>query len=444
MVVPKKWARPRHRRKLLLEAIVKNEALIAKFTSHAAAKAAALGMVASGKKSPIVRRHGAMWGLFEPAVSTTQLKKILPPVEKLGSAGDEGGSWYAAQENRATLHTGEPAHPPLIIKLNYDKTSDSSAEASAGINQRSTRASTDRSRPSGFWSMSPREARTMAEELRHSFRGLPKEVAAEWVKRTLQRFGIVVSRRVKNLIGLTIRLTEALGEEVLILLRAALEGRIPSHVLRRLGHGSERAAEFCKSVSVNVSPLVTELKNDPARVAPDLLVAALAFYVSSGGFDGDGGIADQDISLLGIEAHRSIFTHSIAAGAVVETALWSLVDFVAIGHRYLPKGHDTRWTVIKERFERTAVAGASGVSAGLAYHLGVDGLVQPGAYHDLPFEMSIEGHQTILTANAVAEALDINEKNVSSRAAAEKKGKISVDRVIVGVGAIALTLLGLG
>jgi hypothetical protein len=114
--------------------------------------------------------------------------------------------------------------------------------------------------------------------------------------------------------------------------------------------------------------------------------------------------------MLGIGAHRSIFTNSIVAGAVVETALHSLVDFIGVAYAHLPQGHDERWTTIYGRLKRAAVSGNKGMSAGLAYHLGIDGLMQPGAYHGLPFEMPLAMHQTIQAGNAAAEGLDVLHK----------------------------------
>lgn len=51
-----------------------------------------------------------------------------------------------------------------------------------------------------------------------------------------------------------------------------------------------------------------------------MLAAFLGFYAGSGGVDGDGGIPDLDL-LAGIDAHRSILTHSILAGVVAEGLL---------------------------------------------------------------------------------------------------------------------------
>jgi hypothetical protein len=304
--------------------------------------------------------------------------------------------------------------------------------------------------------MTSAEARQMAAELSHAYGRLSSDDASAWLSRTVTRFGFVTARRVRNLGGMALTVLEVTGDEIIAFVKATLEMRATDHVTKRIDHGSRKTADFVTGIRNQATPIIAELKANPAEVAPDLLVVALSFYVAGGGFDGDGGIPDSDIALLGIEAHRSLFTHSIVAGAVVETGLYSLVDFIAIAHKHLPRGHDRRWALIHDRFERAAAAGAKGMSLGLAYHLGVDGLVQPSAYHDIPFEMSMEGHQTILTANAAAEGLDSTQKKnkvsrpqatTSGRAASSstpKPNERKVASILTGAAALAAFLLGFG
>jgi hypothetical protein len=258
--------------------------------------------------------------------------------------------------------------------------------------------------------MSADDARRLSNELRIAYRQLSSSDAEEWLTRAVKRFGLVTARRIGNLGSLLRTLSVFTAREIGALIKALREGRAAPHITRRTEVGSKKASQLTQNVLAKANLLMNELRSNPAEVGPDLLVASLAFFVAGGGFDGDGGIPDQDIALLGIDAHRSIFTHSIIAGAVVETALYALVDFVSISYRYLPENHDRRWTIIHERVEKAAAAGSQGTSLGLAYHLGVDGLIQPGAYHDLPFELSMQGHQVILTANAAGEGLDVVNK----------------------------------
>lgn len=262
----------------------------------------------------------------------------------------------------------------------------------------------------GIWSMSADEASRMAEELRHAFRKLSPEDAKNWVGRSSDRLAAVLLRRMHNLVRTCSVVLGGIGNEVIDFVNAVIDRRPIDHTKARLNAAANEVTRITQLAKNTATPLFTALRNDPAKVAPDLIIVALSFYVSGGGFDGDGGIPDSDIPLLGIGAHRSPFTHSVIAGAVVETGLFSLIDFVCIAHSKLPEKHDPRWDLIHDRAWTAATAASKGVSLGLAYHLGVDSLIQPGAYHGLPFEMSIEGHQFVLGANAAAEGIDAGKK----------------------------------
>lgn len=56
----------------------------------------------------------------------------------------------------------------------------------------------------------------------------------------------------------------------------------------------------------------------------------------------------------------------------------------------------------------------------MAYHLFVDGLLQPAAYHGLFVSMPMAAHQTIFEVNAAAEALDVGNKPCVARAKTRK------------------------
>jgi hypothetical protein len=400
--------------------------LFAEFTSREDAKANALAIVAAHGKSPTLRRSGTGWGLFAPR----------PLIAKIQSARTPRAAPVSASRKLA------PVPKPSL--------------ATNGVTARTPALAPVKPVRKGTWSMTKAEARQMASELRHAYRKLSSADASEWLGRMITRFGFIAARRVRNLGGMALTVVEVTGEEILGLIKAILENRTGDHVAKRVGHGSRKAADFVNGVRSKAAPLIAELKKNPAEVAPDLLIVALSFYVAGGGFDGDGGIPDSDIALLGIDAHRSIFTHSIVAGAVVETALYSLVDFIAIAHKHLPREHDPRWTLIHDRFERAAASGAKGMSLGLAYHLGVDGLIQPGAYHDIPFEMSMNGHQAILTANAAAEGMDSLQKGTkkpqpqaatsgtpASRPPPKPKER-NIAGLVTGAAALAALLLGFG
>jgi hypothetical protein len=57
---------------------------------------------------------------------------------------------------------------------------------------------------------------------------------------------------------------------------------------------------------------------------------------------------------FGIGAHRSIFTHSIIAGSVVEGSLYGIATLVGLTYSHLPALHDPLWDAIdrnRDRFE---------------------------------------------------------------------------------------------
>jgi hypothetical protein len=110
--------------------------------------------------------------------------------------------------------------------------------------------------------------------------------------------------------------------------------------------------------------------------------------------------------LAGIGAHRSALTHTLIAGIVAEGLLLALADLAAEVHDRLPNNHDPIWDDLARIGRPLAENLAIGTSAGLAYHLLVDALVQPAALHGLPMSMSLEGHQGVIAASGLAEGSD--------------------------------------
>ena len=244
----------------------------------------------------------------------------------------------------------------------------------------------------------------MLKELAHVCKHAPPHEISTWVRATALRFGRSLSTRVGRVVDFGVLVLEVCGREVIDLTGALIDGRAMDHLSSRRKAISEEAASKTREIIGTAKPLVVAFQEDPAKVGPAILVGSLAAITVSGGFDGDGGAPDLDIALLGIEAHRSLFTHSIVAGAIIETGLLSLVDLIQRAHGYLPPQHDPLWDTIKGRSACLGDAAARGASVGLAYHLGIDGLVQPAPYHDIPFSAPLEVHQGILTVNAAAEA----------------------------------------
>lgn len=290
--------------------------------------------------------------------------------------------------------------------------------------------------------------RRMVSELKHAYRNMPPAEAKQWTARLLKRFGSTFARRVGNLVDLSAFVLEAAGGELIDASRALWRGRGAEYASRRYSDLSGATLAAVERGGASARKLVVAFKAKPGEVGSGLMVAALAFYVGSGGFDGDGGAPDLDIDLFGIGGHRSIFTHSIVTGAVVETSLFGLVDFVGTSHQYLPDGHDPLWDEIRQRSVAIAGQAVRGASAGLAYHLAVDSLLQPGTYKDLPFSAPLEIHQAIAGASAASEGVEATRsKGVDPRAGADQAPRggeaMRVAKMAVG-GAVALTAWLLG
>jgi len=67
----------------------------------------------------------------------------------------------------------------------------------------------------------------------------------------------------------------------------------------------------------------------------------------------------------------------------LEGSLYSVATLVGLAYRHLPATHDRLWDAIDCNRDRFLTV-AAGASAGVAYHLLIDGTLQPGTYHDLP------------------------------------------------------------
>jgi hypothetical protein len=152
-----------------------------------------------------------------------------------------------------------------------------------------------------------------------------------------------------------------------------------------------------------VSRIAEGLVRDPRRTLPPLVAGLVGFNAGSGGLDGDGGIPDLDL-VAGIGYHRSPLTHSILAGIVAEGVLLALADLAALVHQRLPARHDPLWDDLAEAGGPLADAAASGLSAGIAWHLLVDAFVEPAPYQGLPVPLPEAAHQGIMAANTAAEA----------------------------------------
>ncbi len=249
----------------------------------------------------------------------------------------------------------------------------------------------------------------MTEELLHALRLIPREQLTQWGADSGVLFGKVSWRRAKNLGKLISRLSRGTVDEATGAYKAHKQGNLKEHASSRVTTAKESIVSTISNVTTSVKILQQAVRSNPKQNAPALVVSTLAFLAASGGVDGDGGVPDLDL-IAGIDAHRSIFTHSILSGAAIETFLLASASFIGIAHSYLPETHDPIWDAIATHKDQYVRATSQGASLGIAYHLFIDSAIEPGAYHDLPGTHSIEAHQAVAGANAIAEGIDVKHK----------------------------------
>ncbi|NMG14225.1 hypothetical protein [Aromatoleum bremense] len=228
-----------------------------------------------------------------------------------------------------------------------------------------------------------------------------------WGKVSAARLPTIGKRRLKNLGSLLTQVADSAGDELRGAMIAWQQGRLSGHLEHRVASGIDGTLDLCRSAWCTVGTLGRALLDDPKNNAPGVLALSLGFLAGSGGADGNGGIPDTDIAMFGIGDHRSLFTHSIIAGIVVEGAILSLADLADVVCDKLPVGQRSSfWDRLTEVKGQLAHQLATGASVGIAYHLTVDATLQPAAYKDLPFSMPLEAHQLLFAVNAAAEGKD--------------------------------------
>lgn len=240
-------------------------------------------------------------------------------------------------------------------------------------------------------------------ELRRAFAQASKADIQGLASRVPTHFVGAAGRRANSVVGLLKSGAALIGSAVIEIedgVKSARRGEFAAHAKARVGAAAQNTAEFSKRAYATAVTLKRAAAQDPTGFATTVLVLAAGFQVGGGGVDGNGGVPDMDIALFGIGGHRSILTHSILPGIAIETAARILVDVVSTLRDKLPLDRDPIFNGIIKIIEDAN----KGISAGIAYHLAVDGLVQPAAYHDLPVtEVPLAVHQSIFVANAAVE-----------------------------------------
>lgn len=268
---------------------------------------------------------------------------------------------------------------------------------------------------------------TREEGLLREFRAAISATSAQdlkaWGGRTVSILGEVTIRRGKNFGTLVAWIWNFLTKETEGLLKAIRQGDTLLHLKARATAAHNQAQAIGRDFAALYDTLSSNLQNRPKETAPKLVAGVLGFLVGSGGVQGDGGVPDLDF-LGGIGAHRSILTHSVVAGVIVETLVLGVLDLSRTIYKNLPENHDPLWEDLNNASGEVFAALSTGLSAGIAYHLGVDATIDgDGTYKDLPVSLPEGGHQAILGANAVVEGVDA-AKRATEKTADEIEGKV--------------------
>lgn len=246
--------------------------------------------------------------------------------------------------------------------------------------------------------------RRLYDELSFALARTDLVILRRWGGRSAGRLLTLGAGRIGGLAMLVANIGKGAWQEVSGLIRASGQGATLPHL------GDRTAAAIDGSIAIGreggriLSTTGRALVTTPKEAAPRVLAAVLGFYAGSGGVDGNGGIPDLDL-LAGIDAHRALLTHSILAGVIAEGLLLSIADLAQLVYERLPLDHDPLWDALAKAGAPLTASLAAGTSAGIAYHLLIDAFIQPAPYHGLPFSMPMEGHQTLMGANGLAEGM---------------------------------------
>lgn len=249
----------------------------------------------------------------------------------------------------------------------------------------------------------------LSSELVYAWDRSDSALLTQWSLGAAQTFGTALKRRATNLMGLVAAAGKGSWKEAGDAVAAYRDDRLQAHVGSRGKAAYDTGVDFVEGVKVTGMQTVTLLRTQPREALPQLVTLVATSLLVSGGPDGDGGAPDLDL-MFGIGAHRSLFSHSVLMGATLETAFLSLVKLVQLVHAKLPEPHDSMWDTFCSQADSIGRAASTGASLGMSYHLLVDGLLQPAAYHGLGVPLPMEAHQAIIVTNGVAEGIDARHK----------------------------------
>ena len=248
----------------------------------------------------------------------------------------------------------------------------------------------------------PPRKNQLADELRIAIGRTPPSELSAWGNRAAKRFVSVGVKRVTGLGSLLATITTSSADELVRVISALNANRMGEYAQDRSEKAEQLATLIAGRGQSAFNDVARTLESRPSEAATHLLALVVGFYCGSGG-NGDGGIPDLDL-LGGIGAHRSIFTHSIIAGAFIETAVMSLVDLIQVVHAKLPESRSEFWDAMLRHTEIGGSTFVSGASIGIATHLTVDTLLDGFTpYKDLPIELPQFAHELLMGLNAAAE-----------------------------------------
>lgn len=243
-------------------------------------------------------------------------------------------------------------------------------------------------------------------ELRIALNRTSPDELKQWGVKSAARLPAIGKRRLKNLGYFLGQIGNFTAEEIRNAFAAWKRGNLLRHLENRSARAIDGSVDIGRRVLRTIGAMGQALYENPKETAPGLLALVIGFYVGSGGLDGNGGVPDTDITILGIGEHRSIFTHSIISGIIMEGSILALSELADLVCDKLPEDRSPFWDQVRKIKDQIGTPLAVGTSSGIAYHLAVDGLIQVAPYKDLPFSMPMEAHQTILVLNAAAEGSD--------------------------------------
>lgn len=253
------------------------------------------------------------------------------------------------------------------------------------------------------------QAGRLKEELVFALNATPRDEVSDWGRQIGKRFVAVGVKRVTNLGSLLSKLAIGTADELVDAIGAVAGGRGGAHFNERAATISDTARKAGKGIEAAFQGVAAFFRERPDEAAVGLLSSVVGFYLGIGhgkdGF-GDGGIPDLDLTFGGIGWHRSIFTHSIVAGAFVETAVLSLIDLNNTVHRNLPGGHSKFWDELLRYGDAAANPFVTGASLGIASHLGIDTTIDGFTpYKDLPISLPMGAHELLMGMNSMAEGV---------------------------------------